>query len=129
MDILIEHNNIRLTQNLGMHVKSKERKKKKHIGSVWIQFILLKTENWIHCSKIIFKCINNTVGLIFNICFWIKWLWVPWTVCEQWLSLLMIVLYHQIKIPFDFWCRRGLNPRSLIQPSEALLVELTGTYY
>ena len=26
----------------------------------------LKTENWKHCSKIIFKCVNNTVGPIFN---------------------------------------------------------------
>ena len=26
------------------------------------------------------------------------------------------------------WCRRGLNFRSLIQPSETLLVELTGTH-
>ena len=28
----------------------------------------------------------------------------------------------------QFWCRRGLNPRSLIQPSETLPVELTGTH-
>ena len=28
----------------------------------------------------------------------------------------------------QFWCRRGLNPISLIQPSETLLVELTGTH-
>ena len=27
----------------------------------------LKTENWKHCSKIIFKCINSIVGPIFNI--------------------------------------------------------------
>ena len=25
-----------------------------------------ETENWKHCSKIIFKCVNSTVGLIFN---------------------------------------------------------------
>ena len=31
------------------------------LGSVWIQ---LKTEK--HCSKIIFKCVNSTVGPIFN---------------------------------------------------------------
>ena len=31
------------------------------LGSVWIQ---LKTEK--HCSKIIFKCVNNIVGPIFN---------------------------------------------------------------
>ena len=29
----------------------------------------------------------------------------------------------------QFWCRRGLNPRSLIQPSETLSVELTRIYY
>ena len=27
----------------------------------------LKTENWKYCSKIIFKCVNSTVGPIFNI--------------------------------------------------------------
>ena len=36
--------------------------------------------------------------------------------------------YYQIKTPISFWCRRGLNPRSLIQPSETLPVELTGTH-
>ena len=40
----------------------------------------------------------------------------------------MITLYHQTKTPISFWCRRGLNPRSLIQPSETLQVELTGTH-
>ena len=34
------------------------------------------------------------------------------------------VLYHQIKTPIGFWCRRGLNLKSLIQPSEILPVEL-----
>ena len=37
-----------------------------------------------------------------------------------WRPLLMITLYHQTKTPISFWCRRGLNPRSLIQPSETL---------
>ena len=27
----------------------------------------LKTENWKHFSKIIFKCVNSTMGPIFNI--------------------------------------------------------------
>ena len=40
----------------------------------------------------------------------------------------MIALYHQTKTPISFWCRQGLNPRSLIQPSETLPVELTGTH-
>ena len=29
----------------------------------------------------------------------------------------------------QFWCKRGLNLRSLIQPSETLPVELTGTHH
>ena len=40
---------------------------------------------------------------------------------------LIIALYHQTKTPISFWCRWGLNPKCLIQPSETLLVELTGT--
>ena len=37
-------------------------------GSIWIEFILLKlkNENWKHCSKIIFKCMNSIVRPIFN---------------------------------------------------------------
>ena len=34
-------------------------------------------------------------------------------------------LYHQTKTLVDFWCRLGLNPRSLIQLSETLPVKLT----
>ena len=41
-----------------------------------------------------------------------------------WHPLLMITLYHQTKIPISFLCRRGLNLRSLIHPSETLPVEL-----
>ena len=41
----------------------------------------------------------------------------------------MIVFYHQIKILIDFWCRRKLNFKSLIQPSETLPVELTIIHY
>ena len=26
----------------------------------------VEIENWKHCSKIIFKCVNSVVGLIFN---------------------------------------------------------------
>ena len=46
-----------------------------------------------------------------------------------WRQLLMIALYHQTKTPISFWCRRGLNPKSLIQLSETLPVELTETYF
>ena len=48
-------------------------------GSVWIGLILLKLKTycWNHCSKIIFKCVNNTVGPIFNEKIDKKWnLWV-----------------------------------------------------
>ena len=45
-----------------------------------------------------------------------------------WRPLLMIALYHQSKTSISFWCRRGLNPRSLIQPSKTLLVKLTRTH-
>ena len=52
---------------------------KTHLGSVWIWLILLKLKIycWNHCSKIIFKCINSTVGPIFNEKIDKKWnLWV-----------------------------------------------------
>ena len=32
------------------------------------------------------------------------------------------------KTPINFWCRQGLNLRSLIQPSETLPVKLTKTH-
>ena len=41
----------------------------------------------------------------------------------------MRAFYHQTKIPINFWCRRGLNPKSLIQPSKILPIELIGTHY
>ena len=53
----------------------------KTLESVWIPLILLKTENQEYCSKIIFKCVNNTVRPIFNENFVEKrGLWVPWSV-------------------------------------------------
>ena len=45
-----------------------------------------------------------------------------------WCPLLMIALYHQTKTPISFWCRQGLNPRSLIKPLETLSVKLTRTH-
>ena len=45
-----------------------------------------------------------------------------------WRPLLIITLYHQTKTPISFLYRWGLNPRSLIQLSETLSVELTGIY-
>ena len=37
------------------------------IESIWIELIVVETENWKHCNKIIFKCVNSIVGPIFNI--------------------------------------------------------------
>ena len=37
-------------------------------------------------------------------------------------------LYYQTKTPIGFWCRRELNLKSFIQPSNILPAELTGTY-
>ena len=51
-----------------------------HYRSVWIQFIFTETENWKHCSKIIFKYVNGTVKPIFNI---FKCANSTATVCEQ----------------------------------------------
>ena len=44
----------------------------------------LKIENWKYCSKIIFKCVNSTVRLIFNI---FKCIYSTATVCEQYYSI------------------------------------------
>ena len=49
------------------------------LGSVWIGLILLKLKTycWNHYSKIIFKCVNNAVGPIFNEKIDKKWnLWI-----------------------------------------------------
>ena len=49
------------------------------LGFVWIELILLKlkTENWKHCNKIIFKCVNSAMGPIFNEKIDKKWnLWI-----------------------------------------------------
>ena len=41
----------------------------------------VKTENWKHCSKIIFKCVNSTVRPIYNEKVDKKLsLWDPWTI-------------------------------------------------
>ena len=50
-----------------------------NLGSVWIWLILLKLKTycWNHCNKIIFKCVNSTVGPFFNEKINKKWnLWV-----------------------------------------------------
>ena len=45
-----------------------------------------------------------------------------------WRPLLMITLYHQTKTPINLRYKWGLNPRSLIQPSETLPIKLAGTH-
>ena len=44
------------------------------------------------------------------------------------LTFLIKTLYHQTKTPINFWCKQELNLKSLIQPSEILSIELTGTH-
>ena len=39
----------------------------------------------------------------------------------------MSAFYHQTKTPISFWCKRGLNPKYLIQSSKTLPVELEPT--
>ena len=39
-----------------------------------------------------------------------------------------IALYHQTKTPISFLCKQRLNPKSLIQPSKTLPIELTRTH-
>ena len=47
----------------------------------WKWTYFAETENWKHCSKIIFKCVNSIVGSIFNEKVDKKWsLWDSWTV-------------------------------------------------
>ena len=45
-----------------------------------------------------------------------------------WHPLLIIALYHQTKTPISFLCKWKLNPRSFIQPSKILPIEITGTH-
>ena len=48
-------------------------------GPFELNLLLLKTENWKHCSKIIFKCVKSTVKPIFNI-------FNTWTVLIQYIN-------------------------------------------
>ena len=58
----------RREQLLWVWEKRKEESEVWDKGSVWIELIFAKIENWNwkHCREIIFKCVNNTVGPIFN---------------------------------------------------------------
>ena len=45
-------------------------KKNKKINKIIFGYcLLLKTENWKHCRKIIFKCVNSTIGSNFKVDF------------------------------------------------------------
>ena len=58
----------RREQLLWVWEKRKEESEVWDKGSVWIELIFAKIENWNwkHCREIIFKCVNSTVGPIFN---------------------------------------------------------------
>ena len=89
---------IRTTQPNGS--ETHELSDQRYKGCIWIELILLKLkiENWKHCSKIIFKCVNSNVGPIFNEKIDKKWnLWIYeqyiyalFTVESQYLLLLFI---------------------------------------
>ena len=42
--------------------------------------------------------------------------------------LSMKILCHQTKTPISFWCRQGLNSKSLIKSTKTLLITLTETH-
>ena len=44
-------------------------RKEMKIKSLFRYCLLLKTENWKHCNKIIFKCVNSIVGPNFKVFF------------------------------------------------------------
>ena len=74
--------------------------------------------------------INNNILLFY---FWVSksffFLFLFWKKSfNLWHPLLIIAIYHQTKTPISFWCRRRLNLKFLIQPSETLPVELTRTH-
>ena len=54
-----------------------------YMGSVWIELIVAKTENWKYCSKIIFKYVNNIVRPIFNF-------FSAWTVMNSVATVLVV---------------------------------------
>ena len=69
------------------------------------------------------NCYSFFLFLFFcQICFF------SWESFNLWHLLLMIVIYHQTKTLISFWCRQGLNPKSLIQPSKTLPIKLPGTH-
>ena len=97
--------NLSHSKRVQQEKKKKERRKTQtqnsnmdpnpHLGSVWIGLILLKLKTycWNHCSKIIFKCVNNAVWPIFNEKIDKKWnLWV----CEQYTNALFTEKWSKV---------------------------------
>ena len=88
-------------------------------GSVWIQLIFAETENWKYCIKIIFKCVNSTVGSIFNIFFWIKWLWVPWIVSKHCVNSDICLMNSKFCLlpPCNVWKKKKKKRENVLQDS------------
>ena len=69
----------------------------------------LKTENWKYCSKIIFKCVNSTMGPILN--FFSAWK-VLWTVMNSaWTAIFSPAQWTHVRLLFThrgkkFWKRK-----------------------
>ena len=76
----------------------------------------------------LFICNFSYMTLLMSRMTWLKLFFFFRESFNLWRPLLMIALYHQNKTLITFCCRRGLNPRFLIQPSETLPVELTETH-
>ena len=85
------------------------------------QTIICTSQYFCHVSIINRRWHQRHVSNIFFFFFF-------WESFNLWCPFLRSALYHQTKTPISFWCRWGLNPRFLIQPSETLPVKLTGIH-
>ena len=86
-----------------------------------------------------FKYINVRTGLLVRIClclafyFFLVYINQPYDRFfffreREFQYMSSWAFYHQTKTPINFWYKRRLNLRSLIQPSKTLPIELTGTH-
>ena len=86
-----------------------------------------------------FKYINVRTGLLVRICLCLAFYFFLVYINQPYDSFFFFferefqymsswALYHQTKTPINFWCKRRLNLRSLIQLSKTLPIELTGTH-
>ena len=85
-----------------------------YFWSLWLRVCLdrtyfAETENWKHCSKIVFKCVNSAVGPIFNEKIDKKWnLWVSeqctdTLFTENWSKVAAIVHLPYMNSSRNFW--------------------------